>query len=185
MKISFKNTTQAIVFTGMLAALLVVLSQISIPLPTGVPITLQTFGVALCGYLLGKKCGTLSVLVYLALGVVGLPVFAGFSGGFGVVLGMTGGFLWGFLPMAFGCGFGMSLKGKFFPVLPGLCGLVICHLFGALQFSLVSGTAFWQSLLIVSVPYLVKDVISVVLAFAVSIALLTGMKKANLLKVAA
>ena len=69
-----KNTIRRVVMTGMMAALLAVMSQMQIPLPTGVPVTLQTFAVALCGYLLGPAMGTLAVGVYLALGAVGVPV---------------------------------------------------------------------------------------------------------------
>ena len=85
---------------GLFAAVLVVLSQLSIPLPGGVPVTLQTFAVALTAYVLKWKKGALSVLVFLALGAVGVPVFHNFTGGFGMLIGVTGGFLWGFLPNA-------------------------------------------------------------------------------------
>ena len=61
-----------IVMVGVFAAVLAVLSQISFPLPSGIPVTLQTFAVALCGYALGCKRGTLAVLVYIVLGAVGL-----------------------------------------------------------------------------------------------------------------
>ncbi len=84
-----KNREKAIqiVLVGVFAAVLAVLSQISIPLPSGIPVTLQTFAVALCGYALGWKRGLLATAVYVALGLVGLPVFSGFSGGVGSVLG--------------------------------------------------------------------------------------------------
>ena len=68
MKLQWKSKLQSTVMTGVFAALLAVLSQISIPLPTGIPITLQTFAVALCGFTLAQGMGTLSVGVYLALG---------------------------------------------------------------------------------------------------------------------
>ena len=89
-----------IVMVGVFAAVLAVLSQISFPLPSGIPVTLQTFAVALCGYALGCKRGTLAVLVYIVLGAVGLPVFANFSGGFGSLVGLAGGYIYGFLPSA-------------------------------------------------------------------------------------
>ena len=84
-----------IVMVGVFAAVLAVLSQISFPLPSGIPVTLQTFAVALCGYALGCKRGTLAVLVYIVLGAVGLPVFANFSGGFGSLVGLAGGYIYG------------------------------------------------------------------------------------------
>ena len=98
-----------IVMVGVFAAVLAVLSQISFPLPSGIPVTLQTFAVALCGYALGCKRGTLAVLVYIVLGTVGLPVFANFSGGFGSLVGLAGGYIYGFLPMAALCGLGTKM----------------------------------------------------------------------------
>ena len=80
--------------------LLILLAQISIPLPGGVPITLQTFGVALVGYLYGARASFQILLAYLLLGVCGLPVFSGLSGGLTHLIGPTGGFLWGFFPLA-------------------------------------------------------------------------------------
>ncbi len=182
-KITFINKLQAIVFTGVMAALLAVLSQISLPMPTGVPVTLQTFAVALCGYLLGRKFGTLSVAVFLALGAVGLPVFAGFSGGFGDFLGMTGGFLWGFLPFAFFCGMGNKGKNRIVAVLWGMGGLALCHVFGTAQYALLTSTGAFASFLLVSAPYLVKDVISVVGAYLVAEAALYSLGKAKLVTV--
>lgn len=90
MKIQCKNRLHKMVMVGVFAAVMAVLSQISIPLPTGVPVTLQTFAVALCGYVLGVQMGGLALAVYLAIGAVGLPVFAGFSGGIGAFAGVTG-----------------------------------------------------------------------------------------------
>ena len=110
MKILWRSKLQKMVVTGVMAALLAVLTQISIPLPTGIPVTLQTFVVALCGFLLGPGLGALSVGVYLALGAMGLPVFAGFAGGLASFAGMTGGYLWSFLPMACLCGLGARQK---------------------------------------------------------------------------
>lgn len=169
-----------IVFTGVLAALLAVLSQISIPTPTGVPITLQTFAVALCGYVMGPTLGTGAVAIYLALGAVGLPVFAGFSGGAGIFLGVTGGYLWGFLPLAFFCGLGSRSVKKVISVLWGVGGLFICHLLGALQFALIGNLSFWEAFLLASAPYLVKDVVSAAAALFGALALRAALKKAGL-----
>ena len=85
-----KNKTKQIVGIGVMTAIIAVLSQITIPLPTHVPVTLQTFAVALAGYFLGWKGGAVSALVYGLLGAIGVPVFAGWSGGFSVIVGYTG-----------------------------------------------------------------------------------------------
>ena len=83
------------VYIAVFAVLIAICSWISIP--TTVPFTLQTFAVFLAVGVLGGKRGSLSVLIYILLGAVGIPVFAGFSGGFGILLGQTGGYIVGFL----------------------------------------------------------------------------------------
>ena len=153
-----KLTTKQIVLTGMMTAVLAVLSIVTIPLPTGVPVTLQTFAMAFCGYVLGWKLGGASSALYLILGAIGV------SGGFGALLGPAGGFIFGFIPMAMLCGAGIKkgFPGK--PFVLGIAGLAVCHAAGVVQFSIVTGNTIPASFLAVSVPYIVKDVISVVVA---------------------
>ena len=182
MKNSKKQTTLSIVFTGLFAAIIAVLSQIAIPLPTNVPITLQTFAVAMAGYFLGWKWGTLSSVVYVLLGAVGVPVFANWSGGFGIITGFTGGFIYGFIPMALLCGLGAKLcsdkiSGKIVAIVLGLAGLAVCHLCGAAQYALLSDISFGKSLLAVSVPFLLKDGLSVFAAYLVSVELISRLAK--------
>lgn len=156
--------TKRLVLTGMFAAVLAVLSQIAIPMPSGVPITLQTFAVALTGFVLGWKMGTAAVLIYVLIGALGVPVFSGFGAGVGVLFGKTGGFLFGFPFMAFFCGLGAGGKGRVRPVVLAAVGLAICHCLGILQFSILMGMPFAESALLVSLPYLAKDAVSVALA---------------------
>ena len=80
-------TTREMVLAGMFAAVLAVISQLSIPTPAGVPVTIQVFGVALVGAVLGWKLGLCSVLVYILIGAAGLPVFANFGGGIRSLIG--------------------------------------------------------------------------------------------------
>lgn len=162
-----KIATKTIVEIAMFTAILAILSQVSIPMPSGVPITLQTFAVALIGVVLAWKFGAVSVIIYILLGAIGVPVFAGFSGGAQVLVNYTGGFIWGFIFMAALCGVGSVMKNKVLGFVVGLAGLVICHLLGVLQFMIVMGMGFGESFALVSAPYLIKDVISVALAFVV------------------
>ncbi len=174
-----RSSTKRIVLTGMFAAVLAVLSQISFPLPSGVPVTLQTFAVALAGFVLGWKYGLACTAVYILLGAVGVPVFAGFSGGVSVLVGMTGGFIWGFLFMAAACGFAYSRNDAARIILP-LAGLAVCHLLGVIQFMAVMGAGFGASFAMVSVPYLVKDVVSVALAYLAARAVRRGLHAAGM-----
>ena len=180
MKLLWKSRLHRMVVAGVFAALLAVLSQISIPLPTGIPVTLQTFAVALCGFALGPGLGAAAVGVYLALGAVGIPVFAGFSGGIGSFVGMTGGYLWAFLPMAFLCGLGARQKNRALALTVGFLGLVICHLCGSFQFALVSAVSPWNAFLLASAPYLLKDAASLVAAYLAAAAILRSLEKARL-----
>lgn len=156
-------TTQSMVKIAMSAAVLAVLSVIQIPMPSGVPLTLQTFAVALCGYVLGCWPGLSAVGLYIAVGAVGIPVFAGMKGGIAVLVGPTGGFLFGFLFLAWSCGAGVG-KSKMTAVAMGLAGLFFCHLLGVSGFVLAAGATYPQAFMTVSLPYLLKDALSVSVA---------------------
>ena len=125
--------TKDMILTAMLTAVLAVLSIINIPMPSGVPITLQTFAVALCGYVLGSRWGTLSTFLYVLIGTIGVPVFAGMQAGVGILLGPTGGFLFGFIPMAFLAGFGIKSKNKIMPKISKLKSILDVTLLSALS----------------------------------------------------
>lgn len=126
-----------IVYIGVAAALIAVCSWISIPLT--VPITLQTMGVCLICGLLGLKRGTLATVIYIILGAIGVPVFAGFSGGFSVILGSTGGYIIGFIFTALIVGFvSDKTKGKLVPlIISMIVGILVCYAFGTAWFAVV------------------------------------------------
>ena len=148
---------------SLFAALLAVCAWVCIPLGDMV-LTLQTFGVALCLLLLGGKWGCVSIAIYLLIGAVGLPVFSGFRGGFGALLGVTGGFLWGFLAMGL-VYWVLSRVGK----VPALvAGLLVCYGCGCGWFYLYSGGGFGFILLRCVIPYLIPDAIKLWLAFRLS-----------------
>ena len=117
-------------------------------------------------YLLKDALGLVAaaLLVYLLRGAVGAPVFSAFQGGFHVLAGKTGGYLWGFLPMAALCGLARLGKGRALPYLWGLPGLMMCHLCGTLQNMFLAGGGFWALLMVYSVPYLLKDALGLVAA---------------------
>ncbi len=157
-----------ITLIGLFAAITGVLSQIALPMPSGVPATLQTFAIAFCGFLLGKKKGTIAVLIYILIGIAGVPVFANFKSGINSVIGITGGFIYGFLFLSYFTGKSIEFKNKYLIVLFSFIGLIICHLLGVIQFSYLTKMDFIKSLFLVSVPYILKDVVSIALAYIVS-----------------
>ncbi len=121
-------------YIAICSALIAVCAWISIPMT--VPVTLQTFGVFATVGLLGTKRGLAAVAVYILLGAIGLPVFSEFRGGFGMLVGATGGYIMGFLLLALVMGWIMQ-KGKksvWNMVLAMAAGLLVCYAAGTAWF---------------------------------------------------
>lgn len=155
------------VFAGLAAALICVFAVWQIPMPTGVPLTLQTFAVALVGYTLGSVRGTVAAAVYIAVGAAGLPVFSGFMGGISVLAGPSGGFVLGFLFLSALCGLGADRK-MLSSLIFGGAGLVICHFLGVLRCAFVMDCSILTAFLSVSLAYILKDAILVFFAYHLS-----------------
>lgn len=183
-----KFSVRAICFTGMFAAVTAVLSILAIPTPWGVPFTLQTFSVALCGYVLGWKYGTASTALYVLLGLVGVPVYAGMKAGLGVLFGPTGGYLFGFILMTLLCGLAQECFDKAKRRLPAagllisisVLGLACCHIPGIIQLKFVMDMEWGAAAMAGSVPYLLKDVLSVAGAYLVAIGVRKGLAAADI-----
>lgn len=161
--------TKDIALTALFVAVMAVCSWISIP--ATVPFTLQTFGVFLSVGLLGGKRGSLAVLVYLLLGAVGLPVFSGFTGGIGHLLGPTGGYIIGFIFSALLMWLAERLFGKSVAVLAVsmIAGLIVCYAFGTSWFMSVYTKNTGEIGLMTAlgwcvIPYIIPDVAKIVLA---------------------
>ena len=124
-------------YIAMGASLIAICSWISIP--TTVPFTLQTFAVFFVLLLLGGERGTLAALVYVLLGAVGVPVFSGFSGGIGVLLGNTGGYILGFLFVGLIYMLFMKIfkKNIYIKIAALVLGLLVCYVFGTAWFMYV------------------------------------------------
>lgn len=158
---------------ALFAAGMALCAWIAIPLPP-VPITLQSFALLLCLQLLGGKYGSITCLVYLLLGALGVPVFSGFRGGLGALLGPTGGYLLGFLLTAL-CYWAITARlGSRLPVriAAGCVGLLLCYGFGTvwvLIYTAGAGTvSIWTALGQYVLPFLLPDALK--LAAAVSLA---------------
>lgn len=157
------------VLCAMLAAQTAVCAQISIPLPSGVPLTLSILPVLLCGALLGPKWGVICQLVYLGLGIVGAPVFAGMRGGIQVLSGPTGGYLIGYLFTALLVGLLLQAKPThaMLPVAM-LVGLLACYAFGTVWFMLYASKALMPALTLCVLPYLPLDLAKIAVASLVA-----------------
>ena len=180
MKENQRNNMKTMCSVALFTAVICILSIWQIPLPSGVPITLQTFALALCGYVIGAKLGAISATLYLLLGLIGLPVYAGMAAGPGVLFGPTGGFIFGFIFLSLFCGLGVQKK---IPVSIGLgvVGLAICHSLGVIQLMLYYKMTLLSAFLAGSAPYIVKDVLSLVGAYFISLVLRKALRSANLM----
>ena len=160
-------------YMAVCAALIAVCAWITVP--AAVPFTLQTFGVFCVLGLLGGRRGTIAVLVYILLGAVGLPVFSGFNGGIGALLGTTGGYILGFIFIGliyWGAEklFGSKLAVR---IVAMVLGLLVCYAFGTAWFMIVyarrSGAiALGTALGWCVFPFIIPDLIKMALAVLVS-----------------
>lgn len=160
-----KTRLLKIVYTAMFVAIIIVCAQIQIPFGQ-VPFTLQTLGVFLAAAMLGWKLSTIAVFVYALAGFIGLPVFAGFTGGVGIVFGPTGGYIVGFLFTAVIIGIITEKFGKKIRTLAisMIAGMAACYLFGTVWFVFVMKTDILSAILMCVVPYLVADGLKIALA---------------------
>lgn len=164
-----KMRTVDMAYIAIFAVLIAVCSWISVP--ATVPFTLQTFGVFLAVGVLGGKRGTLAVLVYLLLGVVGVPVFAGFAGGIGCLVGSTGGYIIGFLFSALVMWAMERLLGKkqWVLAISMVLGLLVCYAFGTVWFMQVYAKTTGEIGLMTAlgwcvIPFIIPDLIKIALA---------------------
>lgn len=168
---SNKMDTKDIILTGMFAAILAVISQISIPMPSGVPITIQVFGVALVGVVLGWKFGLLSTLVYIFIGTIGIPVFSNFTGGLGILTGVSGGYIIAWPILAGLCGIRFNrlskMKNTALTILLSLIGLAAVEIIGGIQWSFLSGMTLPAVFTYSMVAFVPKDILITVLAVIV------------------
>ena len=114
---------------------------------------------------MGKKYGTISVVVYILLGIIGAPVFAGFRGGLGVLAGPTGGYILGYIIIAFVTGAVCEWTKKLKYIVPFMMlAVVLCYLVGTLWFCITMGNGFISALSMCVIPFIPWDIIKVILA---------------------
>lgn len=167
-------STKDITLTAMFTALMVVCSWITVPAGT-IVFTLQIFAIFCALELLGGKNTMLAILTHILLGAVGLPVFSGFKGGIGVLLGPTGGYISGFVIMAAVYWAGTSLLGSRLPVRISLMllGLILCYTFGTIWFVYGyskggSAMTFRRATEICVIPFVPFDLLKLALALLIS-----------------
>ena len=161
------SNTRNLVLCAMCAAITCILAPLSIPLAGGVPVSLATFAVMLSGVLLGGPLGALSQLIYVLLAAVGLPVLAGWTGGLGIVLGMTGGYIIGYIPCAWLTGliykkYGETAKRpvKILSMILGMtAGNIALYVIGTAWFMFITEMTLKASLTACVIPFIPGNII--------------------------
>ena len=162
-----KIRTKQMVLIALMTAVTCVLGPLSIPLPfSPVPISLTNFAIFLAIFVLGMKSGTISFIIYLLLGAVGVPVFSSFRGGFQVLAGPTGGYLIGFIFLALIMGFALDhFDRKRVPTIIGMSiGMAVCYAFGTVWLAKLLSLSFKEGLMMGVIPYLPGDAAKIIIA---------------------
>lgn len=165
------HSLRGLVYASMLGAATAAGAYIIVPLPP-VPVTLQTLFMALAAVLLGARLAALSQVVYVLLGLIGLPVFAGGKAGLGVLLGPTGGYLIGFIAGAYVTGFLVERMQR--PGAPRIAfavavGYFVVYVPGVVQLSLVAGLSLLKAFSVGTLPFLIGDALKTLTAAIVAI----------------
>ena len=160
-----KINTRQLTLIGVMAAVTCILGPLSLPIGV-VPISLTNLAIYFAIYALGGKRGTLSYIVYLFIGLVGLPVFSGFSGGFPKLFGPTGGYLIGFVFMAFISGiFIDKFSNKIYMCFLGMVlGTIVTYIFGTAWLAYEAHMTFNKALAVGVLPFIPGDIVKIIIA---------------------
>lgn len=181
-----KGSTYQYVLAAFGAAIIAVLAQVTIPLPL-IPITGQTLAVGIVVTILGTRLGTISVLLYILLGAVGLPVFSGMSGGLGILVGPTGGYIVGFLVTAIIMGLYLDQFGITFvhAIIANIIGMIITLAFGTVWLKIVAEYTWTAAFMGGVAPFIIVGIVKAVLAAWIGIIVRRRLESAHLIEATA
>lgn len=176
-----KLTIKTIALIAVMTAVTCVLAPLSLPIGP-VPISLTNLAIYFGLYILGVKKESLSYIVYMLIGLAGLPVFSNFTGGVGKLFGPTGGYIIGFLPMAVIAGIFIDrTNGKLLPSLLGMVlGTVICYALGTIWLAYQANMDFKAALFAGVIPFIPGDLIKMVLAAVLGPKIKRQLRKAGI-----
>lgn len=165
---------RAMLLAALFAAIIGVLAQVVIPLPL-IPITGQTLAIGLAATILGSRLGTLAVVLYLAMGAAGVPVFESFTGGIWKFFSPTGGYLVGFLPTAFLIGWILEKWGFNFrnALIANIIGMIVTLVFGAVWLKIGSNLSWTVAITSGVTPFIVVGIVKAALAAWIGIVVRT------------
>ncbi|MCR5269133.1 MAG: biotin transporter BioY [Lachnospiraceae bacterium] len=165
--INTNTKTKQMTLTALAAAVICILSPFTIPIPISpVPVSLTVFAVCITAYVLGTKLGLIATALYILIGLVGIPVFSGFSGGVAKLLGPTGGYIIGYLFVALFTGlFADHFEEKIFMHAAGMVlGTVICYLLGTIWLAETADIGFKAALAAGVLPFIPADIVKILAA---------------------
>lgn len=162
-----KNDIYTLTMTALMTAVTCIVAPMSIPIGP-VPISLTSLAVCLSLYLLGWKNGTMSYILYILIGILGLPVFSGFTGGVGKLFGPTGGYIIAFIPMAILVGLIIEkTKNRLVHIVGMVLGMTICYIFGTAWFCIVMDSTIGVALTLCVFPFIPGDIIKILAAVSI------------------
>lgn len=174
-------SVRSMVFMAVFAAIICVAAPFSVQVGP-IPITLATFAVYLTGAILGARRGVVAVIVYILLGAVGLPVFSNFSGGFGALLGPTGGYLIGYIPLVLITGVFADMNFKKNRALMAVTGMILAtaalYAFGTAWYMILTGNDLAKSLTLCALPFIPGDGIKIACVTALAVPLRSKLNSA-------
>lgn len=179
-----KITTYKMSAIGLMAAVTCVLGPLTIVIPfTPIPISLVTLVIYLSAFVLGAKLATVSCLIYLLIGLAGVPVFSGFGAGAGKLFGPTGGYLIGYLFMAFITGYFVEkFKGKWYLSFSGMVfGTAVLYLFGTAWLAYSADMTFAAALAAGVIPFIPGDLAKIVIILIIGPVVRKRLNKAGLI----
>lgn len=171
-----QDKAKNIIYTAITIALITLSAYITIPFGP-VPFTLQTFAITLAMLLFKPKVSISAFLIYLLMGAIGIPVFSAMRGGFGVILGPTGGFLWGYAISIAICSFlqdrcvnkvGNRYAHLAFTTLNCVILTLIAYACGTIQYSIVANITILTALSTTVIPFIIPDLAKIVIAIVCS-----------------
>ena len=175
-----KNKLQTLIFTALCTALICILGPLTIVIPVSpVPVSLSILAIYISVYVLGFKWATAATALYILIGLVGVPVFSGFSGGVGKLLGPTGGYIFGYLAVTLIAGLFIDKfpKKLYMHALGMVLGTGTCYLLGTVWLSQVAHMGLKAALMAGVVPFIPADVVKIIIALLVGPILRRAIKK--------
>lgn len=181
--LSHQLNVQTMIMIALFAAIISVLSQFAIPMPFGVPITGQTLAIGLAATILGARYSTIATILYIFLGIAGVPVFAQMQAGIGVVFGPTGGFLISFIPTAYITGKYLEKTNFTWPhaLIANFIGMFITLILGTLWLKWIASLSWTASFMAGFIPFIPGGILKAVIASFLGITVRHRLMNAHLL----